>query len=60
MNNILKSIILILMLVITLTSLIFYFNPVLFKTLVKEDGIIENITAFVLLLGSMFLFFAIY
>jgi hypothetical protein len=55
MNNILKSIILILMLVITLNSLIYYFNPVLFKTLVKEDGIIENITAFVLLLGSMFL-----
>lgn len=55
MNNILKSIILFLMLVITLSSLIYYFNPVLFKTLVKEDGIIENITAIILLLSSIFL-----
>ena len=56
MNNILKSIIIFLMLLITLCSFIYYFNPVLFKTLVKEDGLIENITAFMLLLSSMFLF----
>ena len=56
MNNILKSILIFLMLLITLCSFIYYFNPVLFKTLVKEDGLIENITAFMLLLSSMFLF----
>ena len=56
LTNILKSIILFLMLVITLCSFIFYFNPVLFNTLVKEDGLIENITAFVLLLSSILLF----
>jgi len=56
MNKIIKSITILLMFVITLCSFIFYFNPVLFKTLVKEDGIIENVTAFVLLLSSIFLF----
>lgn len=54
-NNTIKSITTLLMLVVTLSSLIYYFNPVLFKTLVKEDGIIENITAFILLLSSIFL-----
>ncbi len=44
------------MLLITLCSFIYYFNPALFKTLVKEDGLIENITAFILLLSSIFLF----
>ena len=56
MNNLLKSITLLLMLVITLCSFIYYFDPILFKTLVKEDGLIENITAFMLLLSSIFLF----
>lgn len=56
MNNLLKSITILLMLVITLCSFIYYFNPTLFKTLVKEDGIIENITAFMLLLSSILLF----
>jgi hypothetical protein len=56
MNKILKSIILIIILVITLCSFIYYFDPILFNTLVKEDGIIENITAFMLLISSLFLF----
>lgn len=54
-NNTIKSITTLLMLVVTLSSLIYYFNPALFKTLVKEDGIIENITAVILLLSSIFL-----
>jgi len=56
MNNILKSITIILMFFTILCSFVYYINTIFFNTLVKEDGLIENITASILLLSSVFLF----
>ena len=41
------------LLFITISSILVYFYPVKFRFIVDEDGVIENLTAFVLLLGSV-------
>ena len=38
-------------------SILYYINLDFYKTLVEEDGIIEYMTAFILLVSSMFVFY---
>ena len=49
-----------LLILITLSSLIYFFNPDYYKSLVKEDGLIENISAISLLLLAIMLLYRIF
>ncbi|MCD4735931.1 MAG: hypothetical protein K8R53_07800 [Bacteroidales bacterium] len=57
MENILKTIIKVLIFGTIVTAVVYYFKIDLYRDLVKEDGLIENITALTLLISSGLLLF---
>ena len=57
MDTLLKSATKLLLVIITLSSSIYYINPKYFKMLLREDGLIETTTAISLLIISVLLFY---
>lgn len=55
MERILKVIILVLFTGTIFSALIYYLNPDFYRIIIKEDGILEYLTAFILLAGSALL-----
>jgi len=55
MEKSLKVITLVLIIGIVFSALIYYLNPDIYRMIIKEDGILEYITAFMLLAGSSLL-----
>ena len=56
MEKLIKIVIKTLIICVIMTSLTYVFQESLYKEIIKEDGVIEYLTAFLLLISSVFLF----